>query len=123
MNDSYLTGAIFIDMAKAFDTISHNSIINKLPSYGIIDNEKEWITDYLFNRWLKVSYESLVSSSQPVFCGVPQGSILGPLLFLLHFNDAPKQLKHCKIIMYADDTVIYYHHKDQSFQCVVICII
>ena len=47
-----------------------------------------------------------------MFCGVPQGSILGPLLFLLHFNDAPKQLKNCKIKMYADDTVIYFHSKD-----------
>ena len=111
MDKSQLTGAIFIDLSKAFDTISHSSILEKLPSYGI-GREKAFFTDYLFNRWQRVSYKSILSSSKPIFCGVPQGAILGPLLFLLHFNNAEKQLEKWKIIMYADDTLIYYQHKD-----------
>ena len=109
---SQLTGAIFIDLSKAFDTISHSSILEKLPSYGITGHEKAFFTDYLFNRWQRVSYKSILSTSKPIFCGVPQGSILGALLFLLHFNNAEKQLEKCKIIMYAHDRVIYYQHKD-----------
>ena len=112
MDKSQLTGAIFIDLSKAFDTVSHSSIISKLPSYGIVQQEKELLTDYLFNRWQYVQYKGILSSKLPVYCGVPQGSILGPLLFLLHFNDAEKQLENCSIITYADDTVIYFHDKN-----------
>jgi hypothetical protein len=59
---------------------------------------------------MKVAYKGALSAPQDIFCGVPQGSILGPLLFLLHFNEMLTLLKHCKILMYADDTVLYYHH-------------
>ena len=112
MDKGNFSGAVFIDLHKAFDTISHSSIITKLPEYGIIGNEKEWLTNYLFGRTQCVTYENCTSSVYPVFCGVPQGSILGPLLFLLHFNGAYLPLKHCKILMFADDTVIYYAHKE-----------
>ena len=114
MNEGNLCGAVFIDLRKAFDTISHSSIITKLPEYGITGNEKEWITNYLFGRTQCVIYESCTSSVYPVLCGVPQGSILGPLLFLLHFNGVYLPLKHCRILMYADDTVLYYAHKEVS---------
>jgi hypothetical protein len=70
------------------------------------------IDHYLFGRTMKVAYKGALSTSQDIFCGVPQGSILGPLLFLLHFNELPTILKHCKILMYADDTVLYCHHHD-----------
>ena len=112
MNLGNLTGVLFVDPSKIFDTVSHSSILDKLPEYGIIGNEKSWLTDYLFHRKMKVNYWGTLLTSQPIFCGAPQGSILGPLLFLLHFYEMPPLLKHCKMTMYADDTVLYYNHKD-----------
>ena len=63
---------------------------------------------------MKVNYLGTLSTTLPIYFGVSQGSILGPLLFLLHFNEIPSLLKHCKMIMYADDTVLFYNHKDQQ---------
>ena len=103
-----LTGAVYIDLSKAFDTISHASIPNKLPKYGIVGVTQQWFTSYLFSRMQHVSYSGVISSAQPIYCGVPQGSILGPLLFLLHFNDAIESTSTCKMLIYADDTVLFY---------------
>ena len=114
MDQGNLTGALFIDLSKAFDTVSHSSILAKLPEYGISGIEKSWFTDYIFDRQMKVNYLGTLSTSLPIYCGVPQCSILGPLLFLLHFNEMPSLLKYCKMIMYADDTVLFYNHKDQQ---------
>ena len=107
-----LTGAMLVDLSKEFDTVSHSSIMDKLPAYKISGNEKAWFTDYLFHRKMRFNYKRTLSTPLPIHCGVPQGSILGPLLFLLHFNELPSLLKNCKMIMYADDTVLHYSHKD-----------
>ena len=112
MDKGMLTGAIYIDLSKAFDTISHSSIIKKLPDFGITGMPQQWIGSYLFGRCQQVSFDGRQSSREPLFCGVPQGSILGPLLFLLHFNDSANVLSKCNITKYADDTVLYYSHKD-----------
>ena len=112
MDTGMLTGAIYIDLSKAFDTISHASLIDKLPSYGITGLSQEWFCNYLFGRYQQVSYHHSLSDKVPIFCGVPQGSILGPLLFLLHFNDAANILSSCKIVKFADDTVLFYSHKN-----------
>ena len=114
MDCGNLTCALFIDLSKAFDTVSHSSILDKLPAYGISGNQKVWFTDYLFHRKMRVNYKGTLSTPIRIHCDVPEGSILGPLLFLLHFNELPSLLKSCKMIMYADDTVLYYSHKDMK---------
>ena len=105
-------GAIFIDLSKAFDTISHSALLKKLPFYGIHDKELDWMKDYLFNRHQTVSYNNTTSDLQPMTCGVPQGSILGPILFLLYFNDFVNVLEHSEVLKYADDTVLFVSHKN-----------
>ena len=100
-------GALFLDLSKAFDTISHESLLENLPAYGVKDTELCWFQDYLFNRQQFVVYDKETSDPRAVTCGVPQGSILGPLLFLLFFNDFPDCLTTCSTIMFADDTVIF----------------
>lgn len=123
-----MTGAIFVDLSKAFDTLSHAQIIENLPSYGIHGKEKELFTNYLFNRKQSVRFGSDLSEASNVTCGVPQGSVLGPLLFLITFNDIESALSHSKIITYADDTVLYVPGKslneiekclNEDFQAVV----
>ena len=114
MDKGHLAGAIFIDMSKAFDTISHASIVNKLHAYGISGTEHQWLTSYLFTRKQQVSFLGTTSGLYPIYCGVPQGSKLGPFLFLLHFNDAAESLRHCGIVMYADDTVIFCADTDHD---------
>ena len=102
-----LTGAIFIELSKAFDTLSHSQIINNLSNYGIRDVEKNFFINYVFNRKQLVNFRNVLSKPGTVLYCVPQGSILGPLLFLLSFGDVGHVLSHCNIIMYAHDTVIY----------------
>ena len=106
-----LVGAVFIDLSKAFDTISHAMLLGKLSRYGISDGELEWFKDYLFSRKAVVSYNNCLSDQHEIYSGVPQGSILDPLLFLLFFNDITDVVKYSKVIKYADDTVLYVADK------------
>ena len=102
-----LVGAVFVDLSKAFDTLSHATLLDKLPQYGIQDTELEWFKDYLFCRKQVVSYNGCLSADHNVSTGVPQGSILGPLLFLVYFNDVIEAIEHSSIVKYADDTILY----------------
>jgi len=111
MNNSKLTGSIFIDLSKAFDTLSHAQILKNLSSSGVQGVEYELFQSYLFNRKQSVIYEATTGDSTHVTSGVPQGSILGPLLFLISYDGLGEVLRHCKLIMYADDTVIYTSDK------------
>lgn len=112
MDSGQLTGAIYIDLSKAFDTINHSAIVDKLPNYGVRGISQMWFANYLSCRMQKVSYQGSISSAHKITCGVPQGSILGPLLFILYLNDSVKTITTCNILMYADDTVLFYSDKD-----------
>ena len=107
----YVLG-IFIDLRKAFDTINHEILIEKLYNYGVRDNSLEWIRSYLLNRTQYVQVGEAISSHKRVSCGVPQGSILGPQLFLLYINDIVKVSEAMWPILYADDTNILCSGKD-----------
>jgi len=112
IDEGKMSGAIFIDLSKAFDTLSHSQIISNLENYGVRDVERELFVNYLFNRKQQVNFLNVLSGSESVTCGVPQGSILGPLLFLLSFDGVVNALKDCNILMYADDTVMFTSGKD-----------
>ena len=115
LNDKKYTIAAFIDLKKAFDTINHNILVRKLPHFGLDENLIAWVTNYLTNRVQKCTVNGHTSEEQPITCGVPQGSILGPLLFLLFINDIDVNFVHSKVLLYADDTVIYATHRDETF--------
>ena len=102
-----MTGAVFIDLRKAFDTVNHARLLSKLPIYGIKNKELCWFERYLFARKQIVSYDGALSEIQTISCGVPQGSILGPLLFTLLINDIDENLRQCEMTLYADDSVLY----------------
>ena len=105
-NGDYTLG-IFLDLAKAFDTVNHSILLTKLYNYGIRGVAHNWFTNYLNNRYQYVCLNNTHSDRLPVTCGVPQGSILGPLLFLLYINDLNTVSKLLTLIMFADDTNIF----------------
>ena len=95
---------VFLDLKKAFDTVDHNILISKLSAYGIRGTSIEWFKSYLSERNQKCFLNGSLSSNRVLSCGIPQGTILGPLLFLLYINDLPNCLMHSQPRMYADDT-------------------
>ncbi|CAB4041427.1 Hypothetical predicted protein, partial [Paramuricea clavata] len=114
MDQGQLTGSVFMDMRKAFDTVNHGHLLDKLPAYGIKDIEMKWLTSYLFARAQVVNFKGTLSDKKTITHGVPQGSILGPLLFALLINDLHTEVTECKILLYADDTVVYFSHRNIS---------
>ena len=99
---------IFIDLKKAFDTVNHNILLQKLEHYGVRGNGLLWFESYLKDRTQYVSCNNVSSETKTISCGVPQGSVLGPLLFLLYINDLPNISKKLNFFLFADDTNLFY---------------
>ncbi len=115
-NNMY-TASIFMDLSKAFDTIDHNILLQKLYHYGFRGTSYNWFADYLKNRKQYVSFNNVKSSYENVRCGVPQGSILGPLLFILYMNDICTTSKKLSFILFADDTTVFHSANDIDKLC------
>ena len=102
--------ALFMDLSKAFDTIDHDILLYKLNNYGIRGIVLSWLKSYLSNRQQFVSIDNVESSLLNIKCGVPQGSILGPLLFLIYINDIINSSTVLAFVLFADDTNIVLSH-------------
>jgi hypothetical protein len=107
IDEKKLTVGIFIDLAKAFDTVNHRILLEKLQHYGIRGVPLQWFQSYLSNRQQYVIIDTNKSQFATIKCGVPQGSILGPILFLLYINDLNSVSKLLRTIMFADDTNLF----------------
>lgn len=98
------TDVIYLDYAKAFDKVDHQILLNKLYSYGIRGKLLMWLNSYLTNRWQTVTINGKHSDPARVLSGVPQGTVLGPILFILYLNDLETCIKHSVVSSFADDT-------------------
>ena len=104
---------ILLDFSKAFDSVSHRRLLSKLEFYGIRGRPAAWIKAFLTNRTQVVSVNGSHSNPQPVTSGVPQGSVLGPVLFLFYINDITDNI-NSQIRLFADDSVIYREINDHQ---------
>ena len=110
-NGEYVVG-VFLDFSKAFDTVDHAILLSKLHYYGIRDSAFKWFESYLTDRTQFVTYNDVCSSTRNIQCGVPQGSILGPILFLLYINDLSTICTNVFSIFFADDSNLFKNNKD-----------
>jgi len=107
IDDKQLTGLCFLDIQKCFDTINHTILLKKLAHYGIKNNELMWFTSYLTNRRQCVRMNNSTSGIKSVNIGVPQGSVLGPILFLVYINDISQNIHLAQCNIFADDVILY----------------
>ena len=118
ITDAWETGdiiiGVFLDLKKAFDTVPHDILLKKLHAYGIRGKALELLKSYLTHRSQYVIYDGKQSSTLPINCGVPQGSILGPLLFIITMNDIGNVSRFLYSILYADDTCVLLNGNDYA---------
>ena len=113
MNKGLITGALFLDLKKAFDTVDYDILLQKLYNYGVTGNTLTWFKSYLSDRIQAVNINSTLSDFKNVNIGIPQGSILGPLLFIIYVNSLPECVD-CKCVMYADDTTLLFESSNSA---------
>ena len=120
IEDKKISCGIFLDLSKAFDTVDHCILLKKLEYYGIRGMANDWFQSYLSNRKQFVTIGSTSSEPQLMTCGVPQGSVLGSLLFLLYINDFNKASSVLDLHLFADDSNLFFSHKNlQTLESIV----
>ena len=102
----------FLDFSKAFDTVNHTILLRKLEAYGIRGTPLNWFQSYLTNRKQYVELDGVKSPKQTMLCGIPQGSTLGPLLFLIYINDLPNSSQKLSFKIFADDSKVFASARD-----------
>jgi len=112
IDESKFTAAAFLDISKAFDCVNHDILLSKLACYGILKHSLVWFTSYLSCCRQQVYLQGVSSMWGEIHVGVPQGSILGPLLFSIYVNDLHNAVKVCELYLYADDMELH---------CSVLC--
>lgn len=111
MNDGKYVVDVFLDLMRAFETIDRSLLIEKLESIGISGVEKKWFESYLIERIQQTKFNEDVSSKRTIEIGLPQGSSLAPILFIIYINDIIQVLNQAKANLFADDTAVVVAHK------------